>query len=89
MTLESHEIEFKINTGYLLSILHKITNTVFDLDKFGLIRRLVLIVQVCQRPDKSLARARRMQIFHANIFFYANHFQFQIKRRLISILINL
>ena len=58
--------------------------TVFELDNFGLIRILVVLVE-----DESRPRACAYINCPCKSFFHANRIQIQIKRRLISILINL
>ena len=59
-------------------------HTVFELDYFGLIRILVVLVE-----DESRPRACAHINHPCKSFFYANRIQIQIKRRLIFILINL
>ena len=88
------KFEFKLNNLYpdiyIINLIKKTAllvdfslHTAFELDYFGLIRNLVVLVE-----DESEPRACAYKTIHANIFFHANHFQFQIKRRLVSILIN-
>ena len=93
--LESPKFEFKFINLYpdtFISDLIKKTrhlsrfslHTVFELDNFGLIRILVILVE-----DESRPRARVHINRPCKSFSHANRIQIQIKRRLISILINL
>ena len=89
------KFEFKLNNLYpdiyIIDLIKKTRHlsdfslhTVFELDYFGLIPKLVVLVD-----DESKPRIHAYKIIHANLFFHANQIQIQIKRRLISILINL
>ena len=71
-------------TALLVDFSLPIMNTVFELDNFGLIRILVVLVE-----DESRPRACAYINRPCKSFFHANRIQIQIKRRLISILINL
>ena len=76
-------------TTLLIDFTLPFLDTVFELDYFGLIPKVVVLVEN-ERPERHLPRAHAcIKRFHANLFFYANQFQIQIKRRLIFILIML